>query len=332
MKKQLPRPDPIERLPVAIFIIKSNCNCRCSMCDIWQDTSRRELSESLISEILPQLMKLGTREVVLSGGEPLMHSEIEKICRAVKSANLKLTLLTTGLLLKHHADWICESVDQIYVSLDGPEAVHNKIRNIPDAYGKLAAGVNAVRTINPHIGIGARCTVHLQNFRHLSHTVLSARSLNLDSISFLAADVQSGNFGRSKDWQEKDLKLSNEKLIELRESLDQLYLDNSGDFERGFIVENQEKLERKLYNYFKALAGQDNYPPVHCNAPWVSTVIEIDGHIRPCFFHKPFPGNVKQQALSDILNSNEARTWRQGLDTGSNPVCRTCVCSLALAD
>jgi len=302
------------------------------MCDIWLDTKRLELPETAITELLPQLVQLGTREIVLSGGEPLMHSDIDKICRAIKSCDCKLTLLSTGLLLKRHAELVSECVDQIYISLDGPETTHNTIRNIPDAYGKLKTGIRAVRQLDPQKKIGGRCTVHRNNFRYISETVKAAKELGMDSISFLAADVQAGNFGRQKDWQENGLALRLEELQELRITLNHLYLECAEEIENGFIVENKEKLERKLYGYYQALANQGDFPSVRCNAPWVSTVIETDGSVRPCFFHKPFAGNVKKISLPDILNSDTARNWRQQLDVNSNPVCQSCVCSLALAD
>ena len=332
MSEYLPQADPIDRLPIAVLMIKSSCNCRCSMCDIWLDTKRQELSEISISTLLPQLKALGTRELVLSGGEPLMHSAIESIGRAVKSGNIKLTLLTTGLLLKRHAAWVSECVDQTYVSLDGPEAIHNEIRNIPDAFRKIAAGIRAVRECDPDKAIGARSTVHRQNFKYLSQTVDATRELGLDSISFLAADVDAGNFGRADDWLDKGLALLPEQLPELRTALDLLCSTHAEYFDSGFIVESRHKLERNLYQYYEALSGQGRAVAPRCNAPWVSTVIETDGRVRPCFFHQPFSGNVTQQPLANIINSDSARTWRRNLDVQTNPVCRSCVCSLALAN
>jgi MoaA/NifB/PqqE/SkfB family radical SAM enzyme len=47
-----------------------------------------------------------------------------------------------------------------------------------------------------------------------------------------------------------------------------------------------------LYQYFAALLGRGEFAPVECNAPWVSTVIESDATVRPCFFQPPL-GNVR---------------------------------------
>ena len=55
------------------------------------------------------------------------------------------------------------------------------------------------------------------------------------------------------------------------------------EFASGFIAEPPAKL-RALHQYFAALLGQSPLPPVRCNAPRFSAVIETDGTLKPCFF------------------------------------------------
>jgi MoaA/NifB/PqqE/SkfB family radical SAM enzyme len=102
----------------------------------------------------------------------------------------------------------------------------------------------------------------------------------------------------------------------------------NADFQSGFIAESPAKL-RRLPAYFAALLGQGDFPQVACTAPWVSAVIETDGTVRPCFFHRGF-GNAFEQPLDAILNSDEAIAFRRGLDVRTDPTCRKCVCSLNL--
>jgi radical SAM protein with 4Fe4S-binding SPASM domain len=72
-----------------------------------------------------------------------------------------------------------------------------------------------------------------------------------------------------------------------------------------------------------------DFPPVRCNAPWVSAVIEADGTVRPCYFHRPM-GNVRDSSWIDLLNSPAEIACRQGWDMDEDPICRKCVCSLNL--
>ncbi|MGA2629061.1 MAG: SPASM domain-containing protein [Terriglobia bacterium] len=52
-----------------------------------------------------------------------------------------------------------------------------------------------------------------------------------------------------------------------------------------------------------------------------------DGAVRPCFFH-PAIGNIQDGALSEVINSEQAMQFRQGLDVATNAICRRCVCSI----
>lgn len=330
----LPRRDPITELPILILFPHSRCNCRCLMCDIWRATTKDELAVGEIAGWLGEWRVLGVERVVLSGGEPLLHSHRRELCGLLAEAGIKITLLSTGLLLRRDADWLVRCCDDVVVSLDGPREVHDRIRNVPRAYDKLAAGVAAVRAAGGGgVALSARTTVQRENYRHLRATVAAARELGLDRVSFLAADVASEAFNRPGGWgpeRRGEVALGTEDLEPLAAELATLERDCAADFASGFIAESPAKLRRRLYRYFAALRGHGRLPPVECNAPWVSTVIEADGTVRPCFFQPPL-GNLRQaESLGAILNSPSAIAWRRGLDTHRDAICRQCVCSVCL--
>jgi radical SAM protein with 4Fe4S-binding SPASM domain len=58
----------------------------------------------------------------------------------------------------------------------------------------------------------------------------------------------------------------------------------------------------------------------------VSVVIEANGSVRPCFFHKPV-GNLRDLPLTRIVERN-LPAFRQALDMDGDPVCKRCVCSM----
>ena len=112
------------------------------------------------------------------------------------------------------------------------------------------------------------------------------------------------------------------------ETVERTIAERASDFASGFIAESPDKL-RRLPRYYAAILGLGRFPGVACNAPWTSTVIEADGTVRPCFFHRGL-GNIHDAPLRSILNSDDARRFRRELDVGTNPVCERCVCSLSL--
>ena len=329
----LPRLDPITRLPILVLYPHNRCNCRCAMCDIWKITTKDELSEDDFRTWLPQWRKLGVERVLLSGGEPLLHSQLRGICTLLRDAGIGISIHSTGLLLERDAALLAEFVDDVVVSLDGPEAIHNQIRNIPRAYAKMARGIAALREVAPEINLSARSTVHRANYRHLRRTVAAAHDLGVDRISFLAVDIATDAFNRADGWDEQkieDISLHPDDLPLLEAEIAALERDCAEDFSNDFISESPAKLRRRLLQYYRALLGSGDFAPLNCNAPWVSSVIETDGTVRPCFFQPPL-GNLYQAGdLEAILNSPAAIRWRRGLDTHRDAICRQCVCSLTL--
>ena len=333
----LPREDPLTHLPLLILYPHSRCNCRCLMCDIWRSRSRDELAPDAVAQWLAEWRQLGVQRVVLSGGEALMHSRLWELCAVLQQAHIGITLLSTGLLLERHAARIVEYCDDIVVSLDGPADVHDRIRNVPRAFERLARGVAAVNAAaaarGATVSVSGRCTVQKQNYRHLSAIVRASHDIGLSRISFLAADISSDAFNRPAGWDDghvASVALATEDLPLLLAELERLEQERAADFAGGFIAESPLKLRRRLHQYYAALLGEGDFHPNACNAPWVSTVIEADGTVRPCFF-QPALGNLHQAPnLQAILNSPQSRAWRQGLDPHRDAICRKCVCTLEL--
>ena len=283
-------------------------------------------------EMEPQLesiRRLGVRWIVFSGGEPLMNPELPEVCSLLRAEGIRLTLLSTGLLLKKWADAVAENFDDVIVSLDGPQEIHDGIRRVPGAFELLREGISALRNIRPEIEITARSTVQKANHGHLMETVQAAKQLQLDGVSFLAVDVTSTAFNRSVVWpvsRKSEIALSLAELEVFENEIEVLVAASGRDFELGFVAESPQKL-RRIARHFRAQLGLAVPESPLCNAPWVSAVIEVDGSVRPCFFHQSI-GNLSGTTLEAVINGPEGRSFRGTLDVASNPICRNCVCSL----
>lgn len=323
----------IHTLPVVVLMPHSRCNCRCVMCDIWKANSvEQELSRDDLAHHMDAFDRLGVRWVVLSGGEPLMHENLWALCELFRERAIRVTLLSTGLLLKRHARDVVDWCDDVIVSLDGSAQVHDTIRNVPGAFDQLADGVRELRASQADFRVGSRCVVQRMNYRDLSQTVASARAIGLNQISFLAADVSSEAFNRPDRWdaaRTSQVALGPDEAREFADLVEQVISLSARDFESGFIAETPDGL-RRIARYFLALHGLDDFPRPVCNAPWVSTVIEADGTVRPCFFHRSL-GNVHEEPLEQILNSDAAVAFRRTLKVDVNETCRTCVCTLRVS-
>ncbi len=315
-------------LPVLVLMPHGSCNCRCVMCDIWKANAEgHEISPADLESHLQSFRRLRVRRFVLSGGEALMHSNLFTLCEMLKRRRVKITLLSSGLLLRRFAEPIVKWCDEVIVSLDGSPEVHNRIRNVPRAFEKLAEGVERLRELKPKFRVSGRCVIQKRNYFDLGRVVDTARQIGLDRVSFLAADVTSPAFNHFVPFENRsDVALTPEETTHFELVIDHVLRTYRREFSSGFVAETPEQI-RNLLRHYRALNDNDSFPGKSCNAPWVSTVIEADGTVRPCFFHEAV-GNVYEGSLESILNGERAVTFRENLDVETDPTCRRCVCTL----
>src|SRR5262249_18311189 len=154
------------------------------------------------------------------------------------------------------------------------------------------------RKRRPIFPVTARTTVQKANHRHLRETITAAKSLDLDGISFLAADLTSEAFNRPVSWsgeRQREVALSLDELTSLEDEIESMIDENAEDIRAGYIAESPDKL-RRIARHFRAHLGLDRDESPQCNAPWTSAVIEVDGSVRPCFFHRSI-GNIHRMSL-----------------------------------
>jgi Fe-coproporphyrin III synthase len=311
-------------LPLVTLYLSERCNSRCVTCDYWRHGAK-DMTLASVRGLLPALAELRTRAVLLSGGEPLLNPEWREIADLLKAQGLTLWLLTSGLSLAKHARAAAELCDSVTVSLDGTCAdTYAAIRGL-DAFDKVCEGVRAVAASGRRAGL--RVTLQRANYRELGRFVTLARELGAASVSFLAVDVSNGHAFARRDDAPLQLALGDDDISTLDGLLDGLERDHAADFRSGFIAESPAKL-RRIRDYFAALRGQREFPPVRCNAPEFSAVVGADGRVAPCFF---IPGPTLAPRAPDLgaaLASDPMRALRETIRSGRRHECVRCVCSM----
>lgn len=316
-------------MPILVLNVHSRCNCRCIMCDIWKREGVSEIIAADLERHRESLRSLAVRWVVISGGEPLLHSDLGALCRFLRELGVRISLLTTGLLLAKRSVDICELFDDVIVSVDGPPHIHDSIRRVRGASQLIEDGVSAVHCLRPEMKVGGRTTVQRANHNYLCDTVAFAKAIGLNSISFLAADLTSEAFNRPLLWpaeRRSEIGLDASEVSALEQEIENLIATYHDEIDTAFIVEDAFRLH-KIPRHFKANLGLARHEAPVCNAPWVSSVVEHDGSVRPCFFHRPI-GNINHALLGEIVNGEPALSFRRSLSVKDDPTCQRCVCSL----
>ena len=314
----------IRSLPLITLYLTERCNSRCVSCDYWRH-GRADLTPESVSRLLPQLVKLGTDTVVISGGEPLIHPQWAEIAQVLQDQGLRLWLLTSGLSLAKHAARAAKLFESITVSLDGTDrATYAAIRGL-DAFDNVCAGIRAAADAGARVSV--RVTVQRRNYGDLAAFVGLARRSGARQVSFLGADVLNRQaFGRAADFS-ADVALRVDDLPRFAQSLDALERAHAQDFSTGFIAESPMKL-RRLLQYYSAICGLGPFPPTRCNSPEFSAVIETSGRVNPCFFIQGPQGTAAETHLERALNDEAMLLLRAEIRDRQRAECTSCVCSM----
>jgi uncharacterized protein len=112
-----------------------DCNLRCKHCYAEAGDRRGEMSTAHFETLVRQATGEKFRQIVVTGGEPLVHTErgtLLEICRRYRSKGVNLVLRTnlTGTFSDEALREIAIAFDQVVVSVDGNEQTHDERRGI----------------------------------------------------------------------------------------------------------------------------------------------------------------------------------------------------------
>jgi len=136
------------------------CNLACEYCNEFDDFSKPVPSETMFRRI-DKLAELGTSVITISGGEPLLHPDLDSIIRRIRRNGMVAGLITNGYLLvaerihslnKAGLEWLQISIDNVT-----PDDVSKKSLKVLDRkLALLAEHADFHVNINSVVGGGVR--------------------------------------------------------------------------------------------------------------------------------------------------------------------------------
>ena len=152
--------------PVLVSLsLTERCNSRCRYCGLWEG-AEKELDTQDVISLIQTLGKMGTLGISISGGEPLIRSDIGEIAKALQELPMRSSLSTNGLLVPEKID-VVKRFNQVRISFDGREEHHNLIR-----------GHNSYKAVLHAIDVCQE-----QNVKFFFNTTLN--SLNLSDVKYI---------------------------------------------------------------------------------------------------------------------------------------------------
>lgn len=81
---------------LATFIRLAGCNLRCSYCDTCYALKNSDGIEMTIDEILEKVKNIGYKNITLTGGEPLIHKDIDELIKTLLENDYMINIETNG--------------------------------------------------------------------------------------------------------------------------------------------------------------------------------------------------------------------------------------------
>ena len=164
------------------------CNLDCSHCrrEVGSGASPiGELTTSEAERLVDEIASWGRSVLILSGGEPLLRSDIFHLAERASTQGLIVALASNGTLIDAAvADRIRGAgISRVSISLDGAEAeVHDAFRRQPGAFAAALSGIEVLRKAGVPVQINV--TVARHNVGRLNEMVALAKRLGAVALHF----------------------------------------------------------------------------------------------------------------------------------------------------
>ncbi|HKD02346.1 MAG TPA: radical SAM protein [Terriglobales bacterium] len=130
------------------------CNLACKYCNEFDDFSKPVPTETMFRRV-DKLAELGTSVITVSGGEPLLHPELDEIIHRIRKRGMVAGLITNGYLLvaerierlnRAGLEWLQISIDNVTpddVSKKSLKVLDKKLQLLAE-YADFHVNINSV--------------------------------------------------------------------------------------------------------------------------------------------------------------------------------------------
>ena len=268
--------------PVSIqLLITNECTAQCVMCTHYSINSQNELSSIEIEHVFDYINDLGTKNIIISGGEPLARKKCIPILESAKNKKLNVGLLTNGIkynnesLTLEDAERIKNSCEWVQLSIDSfnPDT-YKKIRKVNFDIVKQSLSNLEAAGVNIEIAF----TIQKLNIEEAISMIKGEANINTSTkIRFKFAHGPNNN---------NDFLLST-KNIELKKFI--THCNDKINFNTKYI---SEMFAKNYFNEKDIIDGNPLYSKNKvfkdngsiCHALNYSCKIDAQGNLYPCCF------------------------------------------------
>jgi radical SAM protein with 4Fe4S-binding SPASM domain len=274
------------------------CVCKCQGCEHWKWPVKTKLSYDILeNNVFPYLKDFDTlQSIVFSGGEPLLHPEVETIIERIRrDFNLDIGIITSGLG-KNDINWklLSQNCNWIRFSSDGFTKKNYYATRGVDLFDKWSDNLKTLLQENKNTNCKTRInvTIHEYNINTFADGLFDALyDLNVEIHFWLSRELIDKI---RKHVVDKEEIIISTKLIEIERSGLSINIDN-------------------VFRHVDHIRNDFKY--TSCFIPKIFGLIAADGNVFPCcYMYEPvftidkqqkafIIGNINEQSLKEIYES-----------------------------
>lgn len=328
--------------------VNNICNLHCKMCDVGTGFSSSNfyyhlmgshpvnMPLELIKNIIDQTaLYYPVAKIGYAFTEPLIYPHLIESLEYADSKGLYTTVTTNGLNLDKNFERLCKTgLDELFISLDGPPEVHNKIRGNNRSFESAFAGIEKINSYN---GTKPRVSVYF-TIMDLNTGVMKRftelfRNNDLKEIGFMhtnfttneIAEEHNKYFAKTYPVEISNIEGIDISKINVEELLKQINEIGKTDYPYKISFSPELKTIDELTDFYfnhKKMIGN------LCNDVYRNIMIKSDGSAIPSHgrCYKVNAGNIYKDNLKQIWNSPDLSSFRKTLvkEGGLLPACSRC--------
>ncbi|MCB9744708.1 MAG: radical SAM protein [Alphaproteobacteria bacterium] len=290
IESHLPARAPSKPLTL-LLLINRGCNLRCSFCDLWDRPENMPFERVLA--LLDEAQAIGTKILVITGGEPFMHPRLFDVVREAKARGMGVNITTNGTLVeKRWEELRAAGVDSLSISIDGLAETHDALRGQQGAHKRSLRALGRLAEAGG-VGLSIYFTVTKENVRELIPVFELSRELGAGFDFWPVNDAE-------------ELYLVDEAdITEYRRAVEHVAARDPE------VASRRAFYEGGLAYHAGQMSG-----PVRCLGLVDQYGVTYEGALLPCCVWGADGiqvGNVFETPLSELWRSPEVQRHREGL-------------------
>ncbi|MFA5998767.1 MAG: radical SAM protein [Candidatus Babeliales bacterium] len=223
------------------FNINGICNLNCKWCWGPAHDAKEDVTLSEWKNLAYNLKKLGTKNIVFTGGETLLKKELPELARYINTElELRTTLSSNGLLLVKRGPSVLPYINDLGLPLDGHTIKVNSTMRKGTIlhFSKVLAAIKFVQNVFPNIKLTVRTVAAMPNLDSVPLIGKTMLESGIDPKTLRWKIYQVSPVGpRKEDILNSDLLITRkdfDETIEITKKMNPLFTIDAQPYERSF--------------------------------------------------------------------------------------------------